>query len=476
MMQSKPTPQNEDARKQTKPRGKRKINVLLTAFLLIRVRETRETSEAIALKQKQKHGQENQFKKLIIVLDGVGDRPIKKFGGKSPLEAANCANLNVLARHGRTGLAVVAERVAPESDVGVFAVLGYDPAKGHVARGALEAIGFGIKMKDGWCALRGNFATARGAKIIDRRAGRTLQPHEAKALAVEVSKKVRLTSAPAAKFTFKATVAHRCVLVLRAARRLSGNVSNTDPAYMRVHGMGSAIVGYKKHVVRCFPLENSLSAEVTANLVNEFAEKSRRVLENSAVNRSREKKKLLPANIILLRDAQSVLPRRKQMPNWTIIADMPLEVGIGRFLGMHVERVPETHHPERGEGLRERVKQTLAALRSPANEGVYVHIKGPDLPGHWGDPLAKRRIIKKIDVEFIGPLAKRIDWRNTRLLVTADHATPCELKAHSADPVPVLLVGAGVRADGSREWSERECFEHGAIRCASSALRKMLEK
>ncbi|MFH0973211.1 MAG: alkaline phosphatase family protein [Candidatus Micrarchaeota archaeon] len=425
---------------------------------------------------KQKRKQKRGFKKLIIVLDGVGDRPIKKFRGKSPLEAAGCKNLNALARCGRTGLAVVAERVAPESDVGVFAVLGYDPAKGHVARGALEAIGFGIKMKDGWCALRGNFATARGAKIIDRRAGRTLQPHEAKALAAEVSKKVRLTSAPSTKFTFKATVAHRCVLVLRAGRRLSGNVSNTDPAYMRVHGMGSAIVGYKKHVVRCFPLENSLSAEVTATLVNEFAEKSRRVLENSSTNKAREKKRLLPANIILLRDAQSELPKRKQMPNWTIIADMPLEVGIGRFLGMRIERVPETHHPERGEGLRERVKQTLAALRSPANEGVYVHIKGPDLPGHWGDPVAKRRIIKKIDVEFIGPLAKRIDWRTTRLLVTADHSTPCELKTHSADPVPILLVGAGIRAADAREWRERECFERGSVRCASSALRKMLEK
>jgi 2,3-bisphosphoglycerate-independent phosphoglycerate mutase len=417
-----------------------------------------------------------KFKKLIIVLDGVGDRPIKKFGGRSPLEAANCVNLNALAQSGRTGLAVVAERIAPESDVGVFAVLGYDPARGHVARGALEAIGFGIEVRDGWCALRGNFASAENQKILDRRVGRTLTPPEARALAAEVSRKVRLTSVPGAKYVFKATVAHRCALVLRANKKLSGNISNTDPAYMRVKGMGAAIVGYKKHVVRCFPLDNSLAAEETARLVNEFAEKSRAVLEASGVNKKRKAKRLLPANIVLLRDAQSTLPKRKPMTGWAIIADMPLEVGIGRFLKMRVVRVPEDHHPELGEGLHERVKQTLAALRSPKNEGVYVHIKGPDLPGHWGDPDAKRRIIKKIDEEFIGPLARRIDWQHTRLLVTADHSTPCELRSHSADPVPVLIVGAQVKADGSREWSERECFERGSIRCASSALRKMLEK
>ncbi len=417
-----------------------------------------------------------KFKKLIIVLDGLGDRPIKKFGGKSPLEAANCSNLNALAKRGKTGLAVVAGRIAPESDVGVFAVLGYDPIRGHVARGALEAIGFGIEVRNGWCALRGNFATAKGENITDRRVGRTLQPHEAKALAAEITKNVKLTSVPGAKFEFRATVAHRCALVLRARKPLGGNVSNTDPAYMRVHGMGAAIVGYKKHVVTCAPLENSLAAERTAALVNEFTEKSRAVLDASEVNKKRKAKRLLPANIILLRDAQSSLPKRKPMNGWSIIADMPLEVGIGKFLKMTVVKVPEDHHPEFGGGLRARVKQTLAALRSPKNEGVYVHIKGPDLPGHWGDAPAKRKIIKKIDDEFIGPLMKKIDWARTRVLVTADHSTPCELKAHSADPVPVLLVGAGVKSDASSQWSERECFERGTIKCASSELRKMLEK
>ncbi len=424
-------------------------------------------------KTKTKNG---GFKKLIVVLDGIGDRPIKKFGGRSPLEAANCKNLNALAQSGRTGLAVVADRIAPESDVGVFAVLGYDPTRGHVARGALEAIGFGLEFQNGWCALRGNFATARGTKIIDRRVGRTLQPSEARTLAAEITKNVKLASVPAAKYVFKATVAHRCALVLRARRPLSGNVSNTDPAYMRVHGMGSAVVGYKKHAVRCAPLDNSLAAEQTAALVNEFTEKSRAALEASAVNARRVKRGLLPANIILLRDGQSSLPKRRPMRNWAIVADMPLEVGIGRFLKMRVVHVPEDHHPELGGGLRERVKQTLAALHSPKNEGVYVHIKGPDLPGHWGDAAAKRRIIKKIDEDFIGPLARKIDWTRTRVLVTADHSTPCELRSHSADPVPVLLVGAGIASDASAGWSERECFERGSIRCASSELRRMLEK
>lgn len=47
------------------------------------------------------------------------------------------------------------------------------------------------------------------------------------------------------------------------------------------------------------------------------------------------------------------------------------------------------------------------------------------------------------------------------LVVTADHSTACELKAHSADPVPVMFCNPSVRSDSVSEFSERACAEGG---------------
>jgi 2,3-bisphosphoglycerate-independent phosphoglycerate mutase len=418
-----------------------------------------------------------KIKKLIIVLDGLGDRPNAALRGKTPLEAARPRALNALARRGRTGLAVVAGRVAPESDVGVFAVLGYNPLGHFVARGALEALGAGLRFQNGWLALRANFATVAsdGKTIIDRRVGRSLTSAEAKALEKEINAKVKLNGAD---FVFRATVAHRGALVIRAPRAreaLSGKISNTDPAYARVRGMGAALEKFKPEIADCVPLEKTQAAQRAAELVNEFTAKANRVLEESATNKARGAAGLLPANAVLLRDAESrATPPKKKLAEWTLIADMPLEIGIGRFLGMKVTPLPTPAAALSKKEYTLRVKKTLAALKKSA--GVYVHIKGPDLFGHDGDAQGKTRCIREIDAGFIAPLAKKIDWRATRVLITADHSTPCKLKAHSADAVPVLIVGAQVKADGSREWSERECAARGSVRCASSALRKMLEK
>ena len=43
-------------------------------------------------------------KLLYICLDGLGDRPIEKLGGKTPLEAAEKYNLDKLATKSKFGL------------------------------------------------------------------------------------------------------------------------------------------------------------------------------------------------------------------------------------------------------------------------------------------------------------------------------------------------------------------------------------
>src|SRR5260370_15230557 len=108
----------------------------------------------------------------MAVLDGASDRP---GDGKTPLEAAATPNLDTLTRRGFLGsMYTVGKGIAPESDAGVFSLLGYDPLQIHLSRGVVEAIAAGVDFHDGDLALRAGFATVDGDKLDDRTARRKL--------------------------------------------------------------------------------------------------------------------------------------------------------------------------------------------------------------------------------------------------------------------------------------------------------------
>ena len=160
------------------------------------------------------------MKLIYVVIDGLGDLPIKELKNETPLGAADTPNMDSLAKNGKTGLMyTVGKGIAPESDVGVISILGYDPFKYATGRGVLEAVGAGMSIKDGDLALRCNFATlGHGTEIIDRRAGRDLTSKEAEALSEAVNKKVRLEASPVS-FKLRSTIGHRAVLVIKEQRK-----------------------------------------------------------------------------------------------------------------------------------------------------------------------------------------------------------------------------------------------------------------
>src|SRR5438309_8885292 len=151
------------------------------------------------------------FPIVMVVLDGASGR----IGiTKSPLEAASTPNLDALARRGSMGrMYTLREGIAPESDAGVFSLLGYDPLETHLSRGVVEALGAGVDFHDGDLALRVGFATVKGDKLVDRRAGRNLSTEEARELATAVNHEVRLKNGT--RFHFQATVGHRAVVVFK---------------------------------------------------------------------------------------------------------------------------------------------------------------------------------------------------------------------------------------------------------------------
>ncbi len=377
-----------------------------------------------------------------VLLDGCGDRPVPSLNFTTPLEAAFTPNLDRIASRAALGSTTTVGRgIAPESDIAVFNMLGYAFGRDYPGRGVVEAVGAGLKLRDGDLALRANLASAKGRKIIDRRAGRNLTQEEAEALAKEVNE-IKLSGG---SLEFRPTVSYRGVLVIRAEKPLSAEITNTDPAYARVGGFGAAReLSGADAIEDSIPESKEEGATLAARLVNEFTAKALRVLDSSEVNAERARQGKLPANCVLLRDAGDHLPRldsfeQKYGMKGTALVEMPAEVGIADLLGMKKVTVKD----------RKDMKEKASLFASELREGtvVYVHIKGPDEFGHDGDASGKKRCIESIDRDFFSEAADRLD--DVRLAVSCDHATPCTMKMHSADPVPLLVTGQPVR-DGRR--------------------------
>ncbi len=400
-------------------------------------------------------------KLLYIVLDGLGDRPIKELGNKTPLEAAATPNMDRLAESAKHGYVyTVGEGIAPESDIAVISILGYEADKYYTGRGPLESYAEGLEIKDGDLAYRVNFATREpnSRKIIDRRVGRDLTTEEASALSEEINKKVKLQGG---SFVFKNTIGHRGVLVIRSDKgRLSAEITNTDPAYEKEGVFGVAKPTFEKVVQLAEPtpgFRNSEEAKEAARLTNEFVETSSRILEESEVNVARKRAGKLAANLILTRDGGDRLPKFPSIGDifgikMGCFVEMPVERGIALLTGMEIVKLPlPTKNLARDYGIR--AKKVVEAMA--IYDALYIHIKGPDEPAHDGKFMKKKEAIELIDRYFFGNLLQKIDAANVIITVTADHSTPCEMKAHSADPVPLMVSGQGFKADGI-SFSERE--------------------
>ncbi len=263
---------------------------------------------------------------------------------------------------------------------------------------------------------------------------------------------------PNATFELRATVEHRGVLVIRSNDgALSAEVSNTDPAYRKEGHLGVALETFEPEVARCEPLEETDAARRAAELTNAFVEGAARILDASDVNADRERAGKLPGNLILTRDAGDHLPSLQPIadrfgPGWGCFVEMPVERGIATLLGMEPVDAP-----------RLRIEEDYAAWASLAVEALegydalYVHIKGPDVPAHDGRAEDKRDVIEVIDRGFFGEVMPTLDTSRTIVAVTADHATSCVRKAHTAEPVPLVVSGGGVQADGSEAFGERAC-------------------
>ncbi len=391
---------------------------------------------------------------VYVLLDGIGDLPHPSLNDLTPLEAAYTPNLDMLARTGAMGRVIsVGKGIAPQSDIAVFNMLGYSFKDGsYVGRGVIESIGCNIDFRDGDLALRGNFATVDDKlKIVDRRAGRIISPEEAKAVCNTLRDSIKFSDKDAS-VALEPTVAHRVVIRLRHAKmKLSDKITNTDPAYDKVDGMGIAksTIG-DMYVQKSEAQEDTEQARVAAKMLNEFTAQVVQLLRDHPVNKERMATGKRPMNCILARDSGNRYPsvepiNKKHGIEVGCIVDMPVEIGISKVLNMKMFKGGDINDYEE--------KARVAAKSLDKVNAVYVHIKGPDEFGHDGDARGKKKNIEDIDRRFFGTLMQELK-KDTVIVVSGDHSTPCVKKGHSDDPVPLLVSGSKIEQDGSARFTE----------------------
>ena len=376
---------------------------------------------------------------VMIIGDGMADRPLQELKYKTPLEAAKPENMDKLASSGISGLLdPIAPGIAPGSDAANLSILGYDPWAIRGGRGPFEAAGAGIELEAHDVAFRCNLATVNeDFVIIDERAGRIRD--EAMELA-KALQKIQLRENSEIKVIFRQTLGFKGALILRG-EGISTNISATMP---KAGGRAGSVK----------PLEGSFEAEKTANALNEFIKLSHELLEDHPVNRRRRSEGKLPANIVVPWSGGKppvIQPLyEKYKLKAACVAAVSLIKGIARLSGISVIDVPGAT----GDIDTDTMAKANAALRAiERNDLVIVHVEGPDEASHDGNIQGKISIIKKID-SMVGAIMDHVDLEEIGIVLLADHVTSSRFREHTGDPVPIAIASTEVVRDGVRQYNE----------------------
>jgi 2,3-bisphosphoglycerate-independent phosphoglycerate mutase len=382
------------------------------------------------------------MKYIVVLGDGMADRPLKELGGKTPLEAAYKPGMDYIAGNGRMGLLRTLRDDMPlGSDIANLSVLGYDPMEYYSGgRGPLEAAAMGVTLAEGDIAFRANLVTVENDKIIDYSGGHVSSVESAKLISA-LNKKMGSDV-----LQFYPGVGYRNLLVLRKS-----GIEHFDLEEKAPHDiMGQMIVD---NLIKA----KNARAKGVADRLNKLMEESRTILKQHSVNKKRLAEKREPANMLWLWGGGS----KPTMPSFKekygirggLISAVDLLKGIAAYAGLEAIDVPGTT----GYLDTDYSAKAEYALRSlEKNDYVYIHVEAPDEAGHEGRIKEKVKAIENIDKMIVSRILKEMEGKEYKIAILPDHATPIEVRTHTSEPVPfAVYLSEGKEKGDGKSYSEK---------------------
>jgi 2,3-bisphosphoglycerate-independent phosphoglycerate mutase len=361
------------------------------------------------------------------------DTPVKELGNKTPLEFAKTPNMDLAASTGICGTAdFVPPSMKPGSDVANLSLFGYDPLKYYTGRGPLEAASMGVEIGDDDVAFRCNLVTIKDGVMDDYSAGH-ITTEEARSLLETLNLKLGTSDV-----RFHPGVSYRHLCVIKGGPR---SAKCTAP-----------------HDISGKDISKYLPSGEGATVLNGLMESSVEILKKCKINKDRVKKGKKPATSIWLwgQGMKPTMPTYEKKYNITgsVITAVDLIKGIGVYAGLDVINVPgvtgylDTNY-------KGKAQYALESLR--VKDFVFVHVEAPDEAGHNGDIRGKVKAIEDFDKLVVGTILKGLAvFKEWRLLITADHATPLNIKTHARGAVPFAVCGTSIKKGAIKKFSEKE--------------------
>ncbi|HZV47104.1 MAG TPA: cofactor-independent phosphoglycerate mutase [Thermodesulfovibrionales bacterium] len=368
------------------------------------------------------------MKYIVMIGDGMADRPLKELNGKTPLQSAATPNMDRLAREGIIGkIRTIPAGFQPGSDIANLNILGYNPQEYYSGRAPLEAASIGISMKEDDVAYRCNLVTLKYNKdktkaVMDDYSSGHISTDEAEKLVLEINQRVGNK-----EISFYSGVSYRHIMLWSSGET---KIECTPP---------HDITG--KEISDYLPVGNG------EDMLRELMLKSAGILENHPVNKERMKRGDKPANSIWLwgQGKKLGLPtfKQKYSLDGALVSAVDLMRGIGISAGFEILEVPgitgylDTNYEGKAEAALKALKRVDIA---------YIHVEAPDEAGHSGNYRDKIRAIEDFDARVVGNVLKGIvAFDEYRLLILPDHATPIAVKTHTEEPVPFVIYDSRMK-------------------------------
>ena len=384
------------------------------------------------------------MKYVVILGDGMADRPIAELENKTPLEYAKTPVMDALAQKGEIGLvATIPEGMKPGSDTANLSVLGYDPKIYYSGRSPLEALSIGVPMKDTDIALRCNLVT--------------LSEEE-----TEYEKKIMIDHSSDEISTEDATI------LLEAVRQRLENETfqfyvGTSYRHCLIWNQGQVVELAQPHDILEQCIEQYMPRE---EQLLHMMKVSYDVLANHPINVERKAKGLRPANSCWFWGAGTKPAlcsfEEKTGKKGAMVSAVDLLKGIAVGADMKVIQV-EGANGGLHTNYEGKAKAALSVLLEDGYDFVYVHLEAPDEMGHQGSVERKVKAIEYLDERIVAPILKGLEESKEefRLLVLPDHPTPICIRTHSSDPVPYILYDSRETKSNTWQYNEKDAKETG---------------